>query len=215
MKKAAIILAGCGVYDGAEIHEATATMLALAKAGISYYIFAPDKPQAHVVNHLTGEEMDETRNVLVEAARIARGNISPLSGIKVKDFDALILPGGFGAAKNLSTFAFEGEQMSVDKEVENVIRAFFKEGKVIAALCIAPVILAKVLKHVELTIGEDPGTAAAIESFGASHTKTSFTDVVVDKKNKIVTGPCYMLDSTIDKVFVNAENVVKAMLELS
>lgn len=214
MKKVAIVLSGCGVYDGSEIHEAVATMLALAKSKISYYVFAPDKPQVEVVNHLTGDKMKETRNVLVEAARIARGNISPLSGIKVSDFDALILPGGFGAAKNLSTFAFDGEDMTVDEELERVIKAFNKEDKVIGALCIAPVILAKVLKHVELTIGQDKSTAAAIESFGATHLNTNSTDVVVDKKHKVVSGPCYMLDNSIDKVFENAENVVKAMMEL-
>lgn len=214
MKKVAIVLSGCGVYDGAEIHESVLSMLALAKNGMDYSIFAPDKEQAHVINHLNGEVMSEKRNVLIESARIARGDISALQELDPEDFDALLLPGGFGAAKNLSTFAFDGAAMKVDPQVEAVVKAFVDSNKVIGALCIAPTVLAKILSNVEVTIGEDEETANAIETMGAKHIPADYTEVVVDKTYKVVTGPCYMLDSTILQIAENTDNVVKAMLEL-
>ncbi|GAI95353.1 unnamed protein product, partial [marine sediment metagenome] len=140
-KKFAVVLSGSGVFDGAEIHEATLTLYAIVKNGGTYEIFAPDIPQHHVVNHITGEEMNETRNVLIEAARIARGKIKPLSEFNEKDFDAIIFPGGFGAAKNLSSFAFDGVNCSVNKDVENSIKQMADAKKPIGALCISPVIL--------------------------------------------------------------------------
>ncbi|HEC44142.1 MAG TPA: isoprenoid biosynthesis glyoxalase ElbB [Bacteroides sp.] len=215
MKKFAVVLSGNGVFDGAEIHEATLSLYAIAKKGASYEIFAPDIPQHHVINHITGEEMDETRNVLVESARIARGNIKPLSEFSGKDFDALVFPGGFGAAKNLSSFAFEGADCSVNPDVEKAIREMVSLGKPVGALCISPVILAKILGDVELTIGQDTGTAEAIEKMGATHTMTSHGEVVVDKKYKVVTTPCYMLDATIDQIGDGASNVIDAVLELT
>jgi enhancing lycopene biosynthesis protein 2 len=214
MKKFAVVLAGCGVYDGAEIHEATLTLYAIIKHGAMYEVFAPDIDQHHVVNHLTGKEMNETRNVLVESARIARGNIKPLSEFRPEAFDALIFPGGFGAAKNLCTFAFDGKDCSVNDDVKNAILGMANTGKPIGALCISPVILARVLGDVEVTIGQDAGTASAVESMGATHKKTSHGEVVVDKKNRVVTTPCYMLDATIAQVGEGAENVVKAILSL-
>lgn len=214
MKKVAIILSGCGVYDGAEIHESVFSMFALAKHGFDYSVFAPDKKQAHVINHLTGEEMAEERNVLTEAARIARGDISSLKELDPEDFDALMLPGGFGAAKNLCTFAFDGANMEVDPQVEMIVKAFADSHKVIGALCIAPALIAKVLNKVEVTIGEDEETARAIEAMGSKHTVADYTEVVIDRNYKVVSGPCYMLDSTILQVAENAENVVKAMAEL-
>lgn len=215
MKKFAVVLSGNGVFDGAEIHEATLSLYAIAKKGASYEIFAPDIPQHHVINHITGEEMDETRNVLVESARIARGNIKPLSEFSGKDFDALVFPGGFGAAKNLSSFAFEGADCSVNPDVEKAIREMISLGKPVGALCISPVILAKILGDVELTIGMDNDTAEAIEKMGATHTMTSHGEVVVDKKYKVVTTPCYMLDATIDQIGDGASNVIDAVLELT
>ncbi|MFB6341443.1 isoprenoid biosynthesis glyoxalase ElbB [Saccharicrinis sp. FJH62] len=214
MKKVAIILSGCGVYDGAEIHESVLAMLALAKNGLDYSIFAPDKLQAHVINHLTGEVIPESRNVLIESARIARGDISALTELDPEDYDALLMPGGFGVAKNLSSFAFEGADMEVDPQVAAIVKAFAESKKVIGALCIAPTVIAKVLSKVEVTIGEDEETANAIETMGAKHIPADYTEVVVDKNYKVVTGPCYMLDSTILQVAENAENVVKAMIEL-
>ncbi len=202
------------MFDGAEIHEATLTLYAIARQGAVYEIFAPDIPQHHVINHITGEEMDETRNVLVESARIARGKIRALSEFSARDFDALILPGGFGAAKNLSTFAFDGAACRVNPDVEKAVKEMASMGKPIGALCISPVILARILGDVELTIGQDAGTAEAIEKMGATHTRTSHGEVVVDKKYKVVTTPCYMLDARIDQIGEGAENVVKAILGL-
>lgn len=215
MKKIAVVLAGCGVYDGAEIHEATLTLLAIARQGARYQCFAPDMKQAQVINHLTGQEMPETRNVLVEAARIARGNIQPLREYRASDFDALIFPGGFGAAKNLSTFAFDGDNFKVYPEVEKAIKTTVDAGKPVGALCISPVLLAKVLGDVQLTIGQDKGTAEAIQKLGAKHVSTSHGEIVTDEKYKVVTTPCYMLDATIDQIADGAENVVRKILEIA
>jgi enhancing lycopene biosynthesis protein 2 len=214
MKKFAIVLSGCGVFDGAEIHEATLSMLAIAKLGESYQAFAPDVSQHHVINHMTGEEMDENRNVLVESARIARGKIIDLKLFNPVDFDAILFPGGFGAAKNLSSWAFDGAESTVLPEVEAAIHGMINVGKPVGALCISPVILAKVLGTVKLTIGDDAGTAEAIESLGATHVHTSHGEVVVDETLKVVTTPCYMLDATIDQIAQGVENVVKTMLKL-
>jgi len=213
MKKFAIILAGCGVYDGAEIHEAVMTMYAVMKNGAEYQLFAPDIAQYHVVNHLTGAEMPETRNVLVESARIARGKIKPLSGLNMRDYDAVILPGGFGVAKNLCSFAFKGENCEVHPEVTEVIREAVSLRKPIGALCISPVMLAKVLGSVEITIGDDKGTASSVEKMGAKHIKTTHGQVVVDNKHKVFTTPCYMLDANILQIAEGADNIVKAMMK--
>jgi len=213
MKKFAVILAGCGVYDGAEIHEAVMTLYAIAKQGASYEIFAPDILQHHVINHLTGKEMPEKRNVLAESARIARGKIAPLSELHVRSFDALIFPGGFGVAKNLCSFAFDSENCKVNPEVSEVIREAVSLRKPIGALCISPVILAKVLGDVKVTIGQDPGTAKAVDKMGAHHVITTHGEVVVDERHKIFTTPCYMLDATILQIAEGAENIVKKMLE--
>ncbi|HMM11490.1 MAG TPA: isoprenoid biosynthesis glyoxalase ElbB [Bacteroidales bacterium] len=213
MKKFAVVLAGCGVYDGAEIHEATLALLAIKTQGCDYQCFAPDIPQHHVINHLTGEEMPEQRNVLVEAARIARGNILPLSEFDAQDFDVLLFPGGFGAAKNLSTVAFDGPAASVNPEVEAALKAMHRLGKPIGAMCISPVFVAKVLQNVKVTIGQDEGTAAAIKAIGAEHVKTGHGEVVVDEQNKVFTTPCYMLDASIADIWDGAQNLVKAILE--
>lgn len=213
-KKIAVVLAGCGVYDGAEIHEATLTMLAIAKAGASYTLFAPDSNQYHVVNHLTGEVMPETRNVLVESARIARGNIKNLKEYKAEEFDAIVFPGGFGAAKNLSTFAFDGPDCTVNADVEAAVQATAAAHKPIGALCIAPAVIAKILGKVDVTIGNDSGTASAIESMGAKHIPTTHGEVVIDRNYKVVTTPCYMLDATIDQIEIGARNVIKTILSM-
>jgi enhancing lycopene biosynthesis protein 2 len=215
MKNIAVVLAGNGVYDGAEIHEATLTLLAIAQQGAAYQCFAPDVNQAHVVNHISGEEMPETRNVLVEAARIARGNIKTLSEYKAANYDAIIFPGGFGAAKNLCTFAFDGPDCTVNPEVENAIKATVEAKKPVAALCISPAIIAKVLGDVKLTIGQDKGTADALESLGATHVTTTHGEIVVDEKYKVITTPCYMLDATITQIAEGASNAVAKMLEMA
>jgi len=213
MKKFAVVLSGCGVFDGAEIHEATLTLLAIAQQGAYYEIFAPDINQHHVINHYTHQEMPEKRNVLVESARIARGKIKPLNQFRASDFDAIIIPGGFGAAKNLSTVAFDGPNARVNAEVEAAVRSMHKAGKPIGALCIAPAVIARILGNVEVTIGNDPGTAGAIEKMGGKHIKTTHGEVVIDKRNKVFTTPCYMLDATIVQIYAGATNVVREMIK--
>ena len=212
MKKFAVVLSGCGVFDGAEIHEATLTMLAIKKQGAEYEIFAPDIPQHHVVNHITGEEMKEIRNALVESARIARGNIKDLKEYNPSDFDALIFPGGFGAAKNLCDFAFKGPDCTINDDVVNAIQKTAEQHKPIGALCISPVIMAKIFGDVEVTIGQDAGTAEAIEKMGATHKQTDHGEVIADEKNLVFTTPCYMLDADILQIAKGASNIVKAMM---
>jgi enhancing lycopene biosynthesis protein 2 len=212
-KKIAVVLSGCGVYDGSEIHEATLTLLAIARQGGTYEIFAPNIEQAHVINHLTGGEMPEKRNVLVESARIARGKIADLKAYKADQFDALVFPGGFGAAKNLSSFAFEGANCSVNADVEQAVKQTVKAGKPIGALCISPVVIAKILEGVEVTIGDEQGPAEAIGAMGGTHKNTTHGEVVFDPKYKVFTTPCYMLDATIDQIADGAENIVRAILK--
>lgn len=214
MKRFAVILSGCGVYDGSEIHEATLSLYAIMKNGASYEIFAPDILQHHVINHINGEEMDETRNVLIESARIARGNIKNIKDYSPEDFDVLLIPGGFGAAKNLSDFAFKGADLEVNNEVERAIISTYKAKKPIGALCIAPVIFARLFHQAELTIGNDEGTIKAIEKLGGKHIISNHGEVVVDRKYKLATTPCYMLDANILQIAEGADQVVKALLEL-
>ena len=213
-KKFAVILAGSGVYDGSEIHEATLSMYAIAKNGGEYQLFAPNIDQHHVINHLTGEEMPEKRNVLVESARIARGNVKDLREFTANEYDAILFPGGFGVAKNLCSFAFDGPECSVNTDVETALKAMHEAKKPIGALCISPALLAKILGNVEVTIGQDVGTAEAITKMGATHVNTNHGEIVFDKENKIVTTPCYMLDATIDQIGEGAENVVKTLMAL-
>lgn len=213
--KAAVILAGCGVFDGAEIHEAVMTLYAIDKNGGSYDIFAPNVAQHHVINHFTGEEMKESRNVLTEAARIARGKIRALTEYRADRYDALIFPGGFGVAKNLCTYAFDGPDCHVDRVVEEAIRSTHSAGKPIGALCISPVLVAKVLGDVTVTIGSDRKTASDIAVLGGKHENRYHGEVAVDRKNLIVTAPCYMLNSTISEIAQDAEAVVMAIMELA
>jgi enhancing lycopene biosynthesis protein 2 len=215
MKKFAIVLSGCGVFDGAEIHEAIMTMLAIDQAGAEYDLFAPDIDQAHVINHLNGEEIPEKRNVLVESARIARGKIKSLSELIVSDFDAIVFPGGFGVAKNLCTYAFDGPAFKVNTEVEKIIQAFHASKKPIVALCISPVLIAKVIPWAQITIGTDEGTAAHIQEIGATHINIdSHSGIVVDKTNKLITNPCYMLDGKISDIYAGATAAIQAMIKL-
>lgn len=212
-KKFAVVLSGCGVYDGAEIHEATLTMLAIMRQGAEYQCYAPDIKQHHVINHISGDEMNETRNVLIESARIARGDIKPLSEFNGNDFDALIFPGGFGAAKNLSTVAFNGPDATINPDVEKAVVQMVDLKKPIGALCISPAFIAKILKDVNVTIGNDKGTIEAIEAMGATHVETDHGDVVFDENKLVFTTPCYMLDATMLDIDDGANNIVKAMLD--
>jgi enhancing lycopene biosynthesis protein 2 len=214
-KKFAIILSGCGVYDGSEIHEATLSMYAIAKNKCTYEIFAPDVQQHHVVNHINGEEMEEKRNVLIESARIARGNIKSLDEFNASEFDVMLMPGGFGAAKNLSTYAVDGADLTVNTQVASAVNAMVSAGKPIGALCISPVIVSKILGDVKLTIGSDEGTKKDITTMGSEHIDTTHGDVIVDEKYKVATTPCYMLDARIDQIGMGAENVVKKLIEMA
>lgn len=218
-KRVAVILAGAGVYDGSELHEAVLSLYFLSRAGAEVQCFAPDIPQAHVVNHLTGTEMPETRNVLVEAARVARGKIQPVTALKVADFDALLMPGGFGMAKNLASFAFKGADCDIDAEIQSVIRNFHGAGKPIAALCISPAVVARAFKgstvQLRLTIGNEAPTAAAIETFGAQHQDADPGEVVIDAANKLVSSPCYMYNSSIGVVGQGVERAVDALLAMA
>lgn len=217
MKKVAVILAGCGVYDGSEIHEAVLALLCLEQAGATYQCFAPDVLQMHVVNHLTGEVNEsEQRNVLVESARIARGNVKPLSAANVDDFDALFIPGGFGAAKNLSDFALKGADLTVQGEVLAFARAMHQANKAIGLVCIAPVMSAAILgEGVQCTIGNDKETAAAINATGAEHVNCEVTDSVVDHQRKLVTSPAYMLATSVSEVYQSIHSCIKHLLAIS
>ena len=213
MKKFAVVLCGCGPMDGSEIHESVMTLLAIDRNECQYTIFAPDADQFHVVNHYTKEVMNEKRNMLVEAARIARGDIHPLTELKVADFDAIVFPGGYGAAKNLFNYAIKGTKAVVDAEVERVIKDFHASRKPIGALCISPVLMAKVLGNITITVGTDEKTIHDVETFGAQHINTQQTEVIADKENMVFTTPCYMLPATIADIADCAENLIETILE--
>lgn len=215
MKKIGVILSGCGVNDGSEIHEAVITLLAIDRAGAEAICMAPDIEQLHVVNHLTGQPVaGEKRNVLVEAARIARGKIRNLKEVKASELDALILPGGFGAAKNLCDFALQGAACSVNPEVERLLREVHQAGKPIGALCIAPALVARILgkEQPTVTIGTDPATAAAIEQTGAQHQDCPVREFVIDRQHKLVTTPAYMLAGRIGEAADGIEKTVRAVI---
>jgi enhancing lycopene biosynthesis protein 2 len=218
MKRVAVILSGCGVYDGAEIHEATATLLALDRKGAEAIICAPSGPQMHVVNHLSGEPAaGETRDILVEAARIARGNIRDIKAVEVDQVDAVILPGGFGAAKNLSSFVVDGDSCQVQPDVAAFLQAAHAKGKPIGAICISPAVVARLFgteKPVQLTIGTDPDTAKAINSMGAKHVNALVQEIVVDEQHRIVSTPAYMLAEHISEVFDGIEKLVDQILAM-
>ena len=213
-----VILSGCGFKDGAEIHESVLTLLALDRAGAEAVCFAPDVDQAMVVNHLTDVESEETRNVLAESARIARGDISDVRDADAASLDALILPGGFGAAMNLSDFATRGADATVNEDVAALVRAMHAAGKPIGAICIAPALIARVLGtdgSPTLTIGDDAGTAQAIEACGAAHTECPVDAFVVDMDARIVTTPAYMLGPSIKDVAAGIERCVTEVLRLA
>ena len=215
-KKVAVILSGCGVYDGAEIHESVITLLRLDQRGAKVQCFAPDIAQLHVINHLTGEPMPETRNVLVESARIARGEIKDIREARVEDFDALIIPGGFGAAKNLSSFATEGAACSVQADVLNLAEAFAEAGKPIGLMCISPAIAAKIYgPGVICTIGTDADTAAAVSKMGGTHQECEVSEIVEDKARKLVSTPAYMLAKSISEAASGINKMVDRVLELT
>jgi enhancing lycopene biosynthesis protein 2 len=215
MKKVAVLLAGNGVYDGAEVNEAILTLLHIAKNGATYQCFAPDVEQLHTINHLTGEEMSEKRNVLVEAARIARGDIKALNHLNIDEFDALIVPGGFGAAKNLCDFAVKGAQATINSDVLNACKQFANANKPAGYMCIAPALIPFIYDNAKLTIGNDNDTAAALTSLGATHLNCDVDDVVIDQHNKIVTTPAYMLAQSIIEADAGIAKLVNRVLEIN
>ncbi|ATP52668.1 isoprenoid biosynthesis glyoxalase ElbB [Pseudomonas sp. DCB_AW] len=215
-KKVAVILSGCGVYDGAEIHESVITLLRLDQRGAQVQCFAPNIAQMHVINHLTGEEMPESRNVLVESARIARGEVKDIREANAEDFDALIVPGGFGAAKNLSNFAVEGTNCSVNPDVLALAEAFADACKPVGLICISPALAAKIYgPGVICTIGNDAGTAAAVEKMGGKHEECDVHDIVEDTQRKLVTTPAYMVAKSISEAAGGIYKLVDRVLELT
>jgi len=214
-KSIAVILSGSGHQDGAEIHEATLTLWAIHKNGADYQCYAPDILQHHVLNHLTGEEMNEKRNVLVESARIARGNVIDLAKFDPAQHDALVIPGGLGAAKNLSSFAFDGADCRINPDVEQAIVKMHDANKPIGALCIAPVILAKIIKNALVTIGQSPEVAENIVQMGARHESTIQTEITVDRELKLVTTPCYMLEARVDQIGEGADRLIREVIALT
>lgn len=217
MKRIGVLLSGCGVFDGAEIHESVITLLELDRNGAKTICMAPNASQYHVVDHLAGEVTGEKRNVLVEAARIARGDIRDIKTVDIEDIDGLIIPGGFGAAKNLSDFAIKGKDADIHPDVKRIMTEAAAAGKPIGAMCISPAILAKVLEsnNPEVTIGNDLGTAEAIEAMGGIHIACDVDAIHVDLKNRLVTTPAYMLGPRIKDVAVGIERLVKKVLELA
>ncbi|KAM9487366.1 glutamine amidotransferase-like class 1 domain-containing protein 3, mitochondrial [Clarias gariepinus] len=222
--KVAVVLSGCGVYDGTEIHEASAILVHLSREGAQVQMYAPDMSQMHVIDHSKGQPSEESRNVLAESARIARGNITDLAKLSASNHDAVIFPGGFGAAKNLSTFAVDGKDCTVNKEVERVLKDFHKAGKPIGLCCISPVLAAKVLPRVEVTVGHEEeqggkwpyaGTAQAITALGAKHKVKDVTEAHVDPKNKVVTSPAFMCDTQLHLIFDGIGSMVRDVLKLT
>jgi enhancing lycopene biosynthesis protein 2 len=218
MKKVGVILAGCGVFDGAEVYESVLTLLALDKANAQAICAAPNIQQHHVVNHLTQKEAaGESRNVLVEAARLARGNILPLDQLQVDQIDAAILPGGFGAAKNLCDFAFRGAAFSVLPELAKLLRAIHQAGKPLGFICIAPAIAANLFgaEGLQFTIGTDAGAAEGLQKSRARHARCSVTEVVIDRRLKVVTTPAYMLAHSISEAEAGITKLVRAVLDMA
>ena len=215
--KVGLVLSGCGVFDGSEIHEAVSCLIALDRRGSQTVCLAPNIPQAGVTNHATKQSTSQTRNVLEESARIARGKIRDIATVKAADLDALVFPGGFYAAKNLSDFASKGAGCTVNPEVQRLVWEMHAAGKPIGLACIAPVLAAKLLsKHSpQLTIGTDKGTADAINSMGGRHVNADPIGVVTDEKNRLVTTPCYMNDVGPWTVFQGVEKMVEEVLRLA
>lgn len=217
MKNIAVILSGCGVFDGAEIYESVLTLLRIEQQGAKYRCMAPNKLQMHVVDHRTGEAVEgESRNVLTEAARLARGEIIDLAQANPDDYDALIIPGGFGAAKNLSDFAVAGADCALDPELMRFTQAIHQQGKPVGMICIAPAMAPRLFgEGVACTIGSDEGTAGAINTMGGVHQTCPVNDIVVDEQRKLVTTPAYMLAGSITEAASGINKLVDKVLTMS
>ena len=215
MKKFAVILSGCGSRDGSEIHEATTLMLSIKQLNADYQCFSINKNQTKVINFITGKEMNESRNIMIESARIARGNIKELKELNIDNFDGVVLPGGFGSALNLCTFGLDNNNYEVNEELKNVLLGFKKQNKVICAVCIAPMILAKVFQNINITIGNDKNISKIIDSLGNKNIETESENICVDKENKIITAPFYMLTNNIAVIYKEAYKVIEEAIKLS
>ena len=224
--KIGLLLSGNGVFDGSEIHESVFTLLAIDENNAEAVCFAPNIDQHHVLNHITGDEMEESRNVLVESARIARGNIRDLKEITAEDIDALVLPGGFGAAKNLTKWAFKGPDGEILPDVKRIINEMVHHGKPVCGLCMGPTVIAKALEgsgvKASLTVGsteaaspyEIDAISAGMEKTGATAIMKKVTEIMVDESNKIVTAPCYMMEATISQIRNNIKMAIDKTIEL-
>ncbi len=224
--KIGVLLSGCGVYDGAEIQEAVLTLLAIEEIGAKAVCISINKDQHHVVNHLTGEEMPEKRNILVESARIARGEVLDIGSVEPADIDALVIPGGFGSAKNFTEWAFEGPAGSIDPKVKLLLVNLINIGKPIAALCVSPIVVAKAFEgsavHPSMTLGSDKeaspydigGFSDGLTSTGAIAHMKSIREIQIDEVNKIVSAPCYMMEASILDVRKNIRKAIEALRDL-
>jgi len=214
--KIGVLLSGCGVNDGSEIHETVITMLALDRADVETHLMAPNIDQMHVINHYTGQEMDEFRNVLVESARIARGDIKDMAEVTGGDLDALIIPGGFGVAKNLSDYAMSGAECSINPDVYRLVSEMVLLKKPIGAICIAPAMMAKILaeqnRSATMTIGKDKSTAKDIQAMGSTHKECTVEEMVIDEENNIVTTPAYMDAKNISEAAEGIDKLVKQII---
>ena len=221
-----VLLSGNGVYDGAEIQEAVLTLLAIDEMGWNAVCISVDKPQHHVINHLTGEVMDESRNMLVEAARIARGQITPIENISPSDIDALVIPGGFGSAKNFTSWAFDGPASTILPEVKLLLVNLVNVGKPIVALCVSPVVVAKAFEgssiHPTLTLGStsEPspydinGFNEGLRATGSMAQERTIREVLIDPSNRIICAPCYMMEARITEIHENIQHALRALKEL-
>lgn len=223
--KIGVLLSGCGVYDGSEVHESTFALLAIEQHGGEAVCFAPDTEQLHVINHLNGEEIDQKRNVLVESARIARGAIEAASEANPETLDALVIPGGFGTAKNHTQWAIKGPETDINPEVKRLILGMVEQKKPVVGLCMGPTTIAKALEgtttHASLTVGTDQeaspydigGIAQGMEKVGAHARMRSITEIEVDETNRIISAPCYMMEASILQVHNNVQQAIKALFD--
>lgn len=218
-KTVLVLLAGCGAKDGAEIHESVLTLLSLDKEGLNYQCAAPNKEQKHVLNFIDDSEMNEKRNILTEAARIARGDIRDLATVSMKDYDALVIPGGFGVAKNFCSFAFDGPNANVDPDLKKIIQEAYEQKKPISAICVSPALVALSLaeknSNITLTLGTDKDANQALETIGVKSKECLSTECIIDEENKITSSPAYMHgDSRISELEAGISKCIKAMAQM-
>jgi enhancing lycopene biosynthesis protein 2 len=218
MVRVGVVLSGCGVQDGSEIHESVLALLALDRAGAEIVFLAPNVEIA-VVDHLTGKPSGEKRNALVESARIARGKIRDVKSAKASELDALVFPGGFGAAKTLCDFAAAGEKARVQPDVGRLLAEMLRAKKPICAICIAPAVLAAALRDQglqgTLTIGTDVATAQTLEKMGAHHEACPVDRVCIDEEHRLVSTPAYMLAGRIHEAATGIERAIGELLRMA